>query len=496
MQLIFFFFFFYFSFSNEQEIVKPFEEYSSDSLQIQIKVSSLFNFHCIYDNEQFCHPYYILSFSNDETKTQSPSISCTRNPIFPEKLTFSPHYCENILTFEFYQLLSFPVMEQIIKSNFSQILSFENLKNIDRREILSFTLQNIPIGSSSHFLMLKTIDYDVEKNKKYILPACVSIEFEKKNGNCFPKETANYKKKIKGARYCKEEFSQIFFTSEKILSLDNSEFESECKEKRDLFQFNENLEMRMYALVLNKYCQILEKNVRNLYFFLHYHHFLKIYANIFRENLENFEKEFENYPEIAVYLKSKTYEISFKENSRYLNDIIADFLMEKDKYEDEISKIDVKTNSLKQSKDIKKHLLFKEIFNNFSGINNQTKNDTNGTKSMGIIKNMTNETTNYANSSINSSNLTQIFKKLNITSLDKLIKILSSNSSFNLLRESPFKIITTKETEGFTDDKIFRQFQGDFCPNDSICLLKKDVLDFLSSEIIDEYLMEESNNFD
>ena len=343
--------------------------------------------------------------------------------------------------------------------------------------------------------MLKTINYDEERTKKYILPSCMQVELEWKNRNCYSEKVSKKnegKMRIKGVKYCKEEFSKIFSAEDKILYLDNSDYLSECKEKKDIFAFNENLEMRMYGLILKKYYQIIEKNVRNLYFFLHYYQFLKNHASIFGEYLDNFKKEFDNYQEIAVYLKSKTYEINRQENTRYLNEIVSDFLEEKETSEfEEIEKKGMPKHN--KNNLIKNQLSFKQILANSSQTANQTIIQQNITKSIdnATVINQTNATLNNSNS--NSSNITQILKNYNVSDLIKLVKMIA-NSTLNLtnLTHMPFQIVNKTASQGFTDDKIIREFKGSFCPEDSICLLKKEIVDYLSTEIIDEYLVEES----
>ena len=496
-----------------------FNENEDDSPQNQInfKISSLFNFHCIYDNEQFCHPYYIISFPSDQIKNFSPSIQCTRNPEFKEILLFTPKYCENRIKIEFYQFISFPIMENLIKANFSQMNSFENLKNIDLRELLSFELENVPNGQSSHFLMMKTMNYEQEKNEKYILPSCLKIEMSWKNANCQTNQNIDTLNKIKGLKYCKEEFSEFFSVDDKILLFSDRKYELECEKKDKVFDMNKFLEMKIYAMILRKYCQITPKDMRNLYFFLHYQQFLKNHLLQFQEDLEAFTKDLQNYKEIFEYLNDENYEISIKENSRYLNEIVNDYMEEKETStkinNDKFDKNSNYTINFKEMmlKELVKNEKINITFVNISHrpkhriLNQNSSNMTNsstildinktlpnvkGTNKTVIYVNNTNNSTASNNSSNNNSNISKELLGNSINNINSLL--LSKKNSTNKTNDTN---VITNNSSAFIDQIIVANFSKNICPDGKICLLNESTIDYLSEEILEEYLSEESSIF-
>lgn len=294
---------------------------------IQIKITSLTNFHCISNNEELCDPYYIITFPSDNIKNFSPAKQCTRSPIYKESLLFNPQIIDNNqITIEF---LQYPFKN----SSYTTI----------PKEIMAFSLENIPSGETTHYLMLKTIN---NEKKTYLLPSCVRIEL---NNDISNRQIDN--KLIKGVTYCKEEFSHLFYQDENL----------SCKDKKQGFTMNKMIEMKAYAMILECYKDNIEKNERNLVFLLNYRQFLRYNEWIFGRGIrEIFEKSMRKYPEISKYFNDlDNYIISLEENTNYLNDIVYDYLEDKKGFLNEKNKNDL--------------LNFKEIMNVLNNTNNLTE---------------------------------------------------------------------------------------------------------------------------
>ena len=495
--------FFCLSIIKTQEIQSQISsEFELSSNQLQIKISLLFNFHCINDNEQFCHPYFVLSLSKDQVKNFSPSIKCTRNPDFAELLSLTPKYCDNIIAIQFYEFLSLPIMKNLLEGTNSEIFRFENIKNFDLRETISFSLENVPIGETNHFIMLNVIDYDDDVySNKYILPSCVNIALSWKSENCLDKhfyDNLKAKSKIKGLKYCKQEFSNIFVNTQKILSLEDDDYEAECETKKEVFEFNKILEIRIYAIILKNYYQIMEKTIANLYFFMHYNQYLKFHINIFPDDLEQFHNDFKNYTDILGYLTSQNYEISLKENSRYLNRIVFEFLQEKDNENGiiddlEINKTIINNNNLMENIDkIQREKNFSHfISKDINGeedyiIRNFSHKKIKGNRT--ILQKMLsyhNKTSNYSNHENQTSNILNHTLKNNETFQNS--KIINKT----VYNESISSNYTSTNESIFTDYKILRNFSDEKCPDDFICLLNETLLKDMSDGIVEDYLNNE-----